>query len=143
LPKLQKKYGDKIAVAYRHLPLMSHPNSRLEAQVGECVATLAGNKTFWDFAHAVFAIPGFEKGLSLDALTSIAGRFDIQNTKLRSCVASGAVDARIDEDALEASVAGITETPSTVLKSATRALIVQGNYYSQLDIGIGYLLYGK
>jgi hypothetical protein len=53
---------------------------------------------------------------------------------------TGAGKARVEKDALEASVAGVSQDPSILLKSSTRALIVNGDYYSQLVTGIQYLL---
>jgi len=141
LPKLTSTYGDRIVVAYRHLPLASQPGSRLEARAAECVYTLGGNDSFWKFVRAVFVEPIYRKGLSLSSLESIADRIGISGEHMSSCMRSGESDARIDEDALEASVAGISQTPGIVLKSATRALIVQGDYYSQVDTGVRYLLH--
>lgn len=140
LPKLQEKYGNSIVVAFRHLPLPRHPKSRLEANAAECVNQLGGDDSFWSFVHAVYAHKGYEEGLNLSTLAYIADEMGVPGTKLSECVRSGTNDTRISADALEASIAGISQTPGIVLKSATRALIVKGNYYSQLDTGISYLL---
>lgn len=140
LPKLMSTYGDRIVVAYRHLPLVSQPSSRLEASAAECVYELGGNDSFWKFVHAVYAHKGYEEGLNLSTLAYIAAEMGVPGTKLSECVRSGTNDTRISADALEASIAGISQTPGIVLKSATRALIVKGNYYNQLDTGIKYLL---
>lgn len=140
LPKLKRTYGDGIVVAYRHLPLSIHPQSHAEAAAAECVGQLGGNDAFWRFVKAVYAEPAYEKGLKVPELASVADGIGVSGTKVSSCVRSGVRDARVNADALEASVAGISQTPSVVLKSATRALIVKGNFYSQLDTGIVYLL---
>ncbi|MHB1086764.1 MAG: DsbA family protein [Minisyncoccota bacterium] len=140
LPKLMSTYGDNIVVAYRHLPLVSQPSSHLEASAAECVYALGGNDSFWKFVRAVFGQPASHKGLSLSTLESIANGVGVSGAQMSLCVQSGESDARIRADALEASVAGISQTPGIVLKSAARALIVQGNYFGRLDSGIKYLL---
>ncbi len=138
--KLKTKYGDQIVVAYRHLPLASQPKSRVEAHAAECIYTLGGNDSFWKFVRAVFARSGFEKGLDLTELASIADEVGLTGAQMSACVQSGDSDERVHADTLEASIAGISQTPGIVLKSETRALIVRGNYYGQLDTGIEYLL---
>lgn len=140
LPKLQEKYGDSIVVAFRHLPPPAHPSSRLEAHAAECVGQFGGSDSFWLFLRAVYAHPGYEEGLNVPALALIVDEIGVSGTDVLACVRSGAHDTRINADALEASIAGISQTPSIVLKSATRALIVHGNHYGQLDSGIDYLL---
>lgn len=140
LPKLQAKYGDNIVVAFRHLPLHSHPSSRLEANAAECVNQIGDTGAFWRFVRAVYAHPEYEKGLTVSTLSDIADEIGVSRANVSKCAQSGANDTRINADALEASIGGMSLTPSIVLKSATRALIVQGNYFGQLDSGINYLL---
>lgn len=140
LPRLQATYGDSIVVAYRHRLFPSSHDGRVEASAAECVNQLGGNDAFWRFVYAVYSEPGYTEGISLLDLASVADRIGISRARMSACVGSGAHDSRIKADALEASIAGISQAPGIVLKSATRALIVKGNYYSQLDTGINYLL---
>lgn len=140
MPSLQAQFGGKIAIVYRHLPLPEHPNSTQEAYVAECVAQIAGNSDFWKFVHGVLTSPGYLNGLDLPALESIAAEYGVDKDRLSACVNSGASKQVVDQESLQASVAGITETPSVVFKSATRALIVQGDYPSQYVTAIQYLL---
>ncbi len=140
LPKLRAAYGDKIVVAYRHLPLAQHPASRLEANAAECVAQAAGNDAFWRFVQKVYEHPKFRDGLALSDLVSLAQGDGISRVRMSACIESEEYGDRVRTDALEASVAGISVTPGVVLKSSTRALIVQGDYHREIDAGIEYLL---
>jgi protein-disulfide isomerase len=140
LPRLQAVYGDTIVVAFRHLPLAQHKRSRLEANAAECIASLEGNDAFWRYVRKIYEQPDYEQGLAIPKLVSLADGDGESRAHMTTCIESGEHDARVRTDMLEAAVAGMSVTPSIVLKSATRALIVKGDYYSQLDTGIEYLL---
>jgi len=140
LPRLQAKYGNKLVIAYRHMPLPSRPQALPQAEASECAYQLGGNDAFWSFAHEMYAIPGFEDGIDMSILPSIATKVGVNEAAFNACVEGGRGEARVAEDKLEGSIAGLSLTPSMILKSKHRAVIVQGNYYSQLDAAIGYLL---
>ena len=55
-------------------------------------------------------------------------------------MAEGRGKERVERDSLQGSIAGLNLTPSIVLKSQYRALIVKGDYPAQLSAGISYLL---
>jgi protein-disulfide isomerase len=57
-----------------------------------------------------------------------------------SCVQNESTADLVEQNAREASIAGMTATPSFVLKTGSRAIVVSGNYYGQIANGIAYLL---
>lgn len=140
LPKLQARYGNKLVVAYRHMPLPSRPQALPIAEASECIYQLDGNDAFWRFTREMYAIPDFGKGIDLSILGSIAHKVGVDEAAFNACVSEGRGKERVAQDKLEGSIAGISITPSMILKSRHRAVIVQGNYYSQLDAAISYLL---
>ena len=140
IPKLQAVYGNKVVIAYRHMPLPIQPQAYIEAEASECVYQQGGNLAFWRFASIVYAIPSFEKGIDLSTLPDIAQKAGVDSDLFRICMQKGDGRPRVETDKIEGSVAGLQLTPSAVLKSAYRAVTVQGNYYSQLSTGINYLL---
>ena len=141
LPRLQEKYGAQIVVAYRHLPLEDiHPRAFRAAQASECAAQLGGEPAFWKFERGVYATPEYETGLSDAELGRIATAAGINHVQFSQCMESGEAGVRVRADMMEARVAGLNYTPSTVLKSKHRAIIVKGSYYPRFVGAIDYLL---
>lgn len=140
LSALQKRFGEDIVVAYRHMPLPSHPEAFLEAEASECISKIAGEEHFWEFVSAVYAEPGYEEGLKQPVLARIAKTTGVETEDFDSCIRSGTGAERVKEDSLEAAIAGLSITPSFVIKSSNRGVIVQGNYYSQIEAAISYAL---
>ncbi len=138
IPKLQAEYPDKIVVAFRHFPLKSQPGTKVEAEASECVYQLGGEGAFWKFANYMFERSGVEGDTA--ALTKAAVHSGVTADAYKECMIQGRGVARVEQDRIEASIAGVSMTPTEVLKSAHRALVVRGNYYSQLREGIRYLL---
>ncbi len=50
---LKKKYGSKIKIVFKHLPLPMHPNARPAAELYLCIADQSQDK-FWKFHDVVF-----------------------------------------------------------------------------------------
>jgi len=140
VPRLQAAFGGTIVFAFRHLPLPLQPQAEQEAQASECVYQLGGDAAFWRFAHIMYSIPDFYKGINLSELPDIARSAGVDTEKYNACVAAGGGKERVARDKLEGSIAGLDITPSTVLKSAHRAVIVKGDYYAQLSAAVSYLL---
>lgn len=141
LPRLQAQYGSQIVIVFRHLPLIAiHPRAFREAEASECAADIAGEDAFWEFEQQMYAHPDFENGLSDSQLTSLVSNIGIDATRFAACMASGAVGERIRKDMTEAAVAGLNYTPTTVLKSAHRALVVKGAYHPRYVTAIDYIM---
>lgn len=138
IPKLQKEYKGQFVVAFRHFPLPSKSWTTTEAAASECVYQLGGDSAFWKFADYMFernGVKGETEGLKKAAMYSGVGA-DAYGT----CMKEGKGVERVEQDRVEASIAGVTMTPTEVLKSEHRALMIKGDYYSQLRAGIQYLL---
>src|SRR3989344_4275920 len=138
--RLQAEYGKKIAFAFRHLPLPDQPQAEVEGEASECVYQLGGETAFWKFAHEIYSIPNFYQGIDLSTLPNIAQKVGVDRDAYNACMKTGSGKERVAKDKLEGSVAGLDITPSTVLKSEHRAVIVKGDYYAQLTAAIDYLL---
>jgi len=140
MQRLQAEYGNKIAFAFRHLPLPDQPQAEIEGEASECVYQVGGDTAFWKFAHEMYSIPNFYKGIDLLTLPNIAQKAGADGDAYNACMKAGKGKERVAKDKLEGSVAGLDITPSTVLKSEHRAVIVKGDYYAQLTAAIDYLL---
>lgn len=140
VPRLQKQFGDKIVFAFRHLPLSGQPQAEPEADASECVYQLGGNTAFWKFAYEMYDIPGFYEGIDLSRLPDLAEKAGVDRSQFIACEQAGGGKARVAQDKIEGSIAGLNITPSTILKSAHRALTVKDDYYAPLAAGVSYLL---
>ncbi len=140
IPRLQKDFGNSIVVAFRHLPLPIQPGSQVEAEASECIYQAGGDKAFWQFANYMFAQPPTVKRSSDQTLKAGAQIAGVTSTYYDQCMKEGRGVERVAKDKVEGSIAGMSMTPSLLLKSSNRALIVTGDYYSQIYVGIKYLL---
>jgi len=56
MQRIISEYPDDVRWVYKHFPLESiHPRARPAAEASECVADLAGNDAFWQYADKLFA----------------------------------------------------------------------------------------
>ena len=106
LAALQKQYGERIALVYRHLPLDMHPYAQAAAEAAEAAASQG---KFWQMHDALFEhqaqmapaqLPLLAQGLGLDR-----ARFDEE-------VATRRHRERIRAQAQEAKALGASGTPS-------------------------------
>jgi protein-disulfide isomerase len=106
LAALQKQYGERITLVYRHLPLGMHPDSVTAAVAAEAAASQG---KFWEMHDSLFEhqaqmapaqLPLLAQGLGLDA-----SRFDAD-------LASRAHRERVRAQAEEGQALGASGTPS-------------------------------
>ena len=110
-----KEYPDKVRWVYRQFPLDSlHANARAEAEASECVAKIAGNDKFWEFADKIFertTSNGY--GFALDKLVPLAKEIGVAEQKMKTCVDKKET-ASIVEDQYQGGVAaGVRGTPGS------------------------------
>lgn len=114
------RYGGRVNWVFRNFPLPMHdPAAHSEASAAECVATVRGNDAYWRFSDALFAATrsngnGLPAGQSIDAL---AGAVGVGATDLAKCMRSDAVAKRIERDVADGSAAGVSGTPTTVVRN--------------------------
>ena len=139
LPRLLLKYGESVATVYRHIPLARYPRSVPEAMAAECVGRVKGEAAFRSYVGSIYSDPSYVQGFSTSTLQSMANKLGVTDAEFVSCMADPAILRRVTDDAKEAAIAGLTIAPSFVVKSAGRAITVQGDSYSQLDTAIEYV----
>lgn len=115
------KYGTtgQIAWVYRHFPLDNiHPKARQEAAAAECAGKLGGNDAFWQYIDKVFAITPANNGLDLAELPKIAQEIGLDVTKFNTCLNSGEMDKKVDNDYQNGIAAGAQGTPFPIVINA-------------------------
>jgi protein-disulfide isomerase len=110
LSEVQKKYGDKIEVSYRHFPLTGmHQNAQRAAEVAQC----AGEQgKFWAMHDALYASQEGLAEMIGAGLDGQADKLQLDKQRLNECLASGRATAQVEADLALGNEAGVQGTPS-------------------------------
>lgn len=115
LKRITEDLDGDVAWVYRHFPLSSiHRNATPAAIASECVAEVAGNDSFWQFADTVFENQG---DLSAAVLERYAVQAGADANVYRSCITRDDVRKEVLVDGSEAQGAGGRGTPFAVVVS--------------------------
>ena len=104
------KYGDEVAVVYRHFPLERiHPVARAAAVASECAA----KQGMFEAVHdALFA----EDSLTDRSLIAVALRAGVSDTAaFKSCLEDPSAAAIVDRDVLDAKKLRVSGTPTVLV----------------------------
>jgi protein-disulfide isomerase len=103
---LLAKYGDKVSLAYRDLPLKQiHPQAEIAAEASRC----AGEQgKYWDYHDQLFNASKLDR----DALLEYARNLKLDDKRFDSCLTTGKYRADVEKDSREGMQAGITGTPA-------------------------------
>lgn len=115
-PTLQetiKKYPKDVRIVFRNFPLNSiHPYAQKAAEAAECVAKFGGNNAFWKMHDKIFDAAG--KGdLTIEVLLAAAKESGVDQNRVKACIDSNEMKARVDADLASGSDAGVEGTPAT------------------------------
>lgn len=102
---LLAKYGDKVSLSYRDLPLRQiHPQAQMAAEASRCAEEQG---KFWEYHDTLFTA----SKLDHDALLDYARTLKLDDKQFDSCLTSEKYKAEIDQDLREGMQAGINGTP--------------------------------
>ena len=106
LHQIEKQYGNKVKVAFKHQPLPFHNNARLAA-----VASVAAQEQgkFWEYHDKLF---DNQQALDRASLERYASELGLNLSKFKSALDSKNVEARVDADVAEAARSGVQGTPT-------------------------------
>lgn len=108
--------GDEVAWVYRHFPLIHiHENSGTHAHAAECVASIAGERSFWSFIRALHSEAPGSMEFRPSEYATVLPRFDVSQDAFEACMDGNGFDARIAADAGNALEMGATGTPFIVI----------------------------
>lgn len=112
------KSSGKVAWVYRHsFSDGLHSKTRKEAEASECVASLGGNKAFWDFLDILYKETPSNDGLNLSKLPEYASQVGVDRTKFDACVKAETFKDKVNGDVVQAVAAGGGGTPWTIVVS--------------------------
>ena len=104
------KYGDKVRVVYKHLPVLG-PQSETTARYYEAIA-LQDHKKAQDFHHKIFDGQGNLRSGGEEFLQQTAKEVGANLTRLKKDVDSDEVRKRVQDDRAEGESFGFSGTPA-------------------------------
>jgi predicted DsbA family dithiol-disulfide isomerase len=114
LQKLEKEYGDRLAVAYKDFPLPMHRGAQKAAEAARC----AGEQgKFWEYHDVLF----YSKQFQVDDLKAHARVLKLDGDRFDKCLDEGTEAEVVKKSLGEAQKLGLTGTPS---------FFVNGHFYS-------------
>jgi protein-disulfide isomerase len=114
---IEKEYGNKIKIVWRHMPLPFHKNAPLAAEAAQEVFAQKGAAAFWTFHDQLFAGEGTDDAARTDRpqLEKIAQGLGVDMDKFKAALDGSTHKAKIDADAELGNKAGINGTPAFVI----------------------------
>lgn len=106
--QIEKAYGNKVKIAFKHYPLPFHAQARVAAEASMC-ANEQSVKLFWKMHDAMFAD---QTKLDKDSLIAKAKAIGAKEADFKACLEGGKYKAAIDADVAEGSAIGIKSTPT-------------------------------
>ncbi len=105
LKQLLQKYGDRVNLSFRDMPLdQIHPDARRAAEAGRCAAEQG---KFWEYQDALFTSGNLsEKGLAEQARS-----LGLDIPAFDTCVASRKFKNQVEDDVQMGLKAGVSGTP--------------------------------
>ena len=100
------KYGERVRVVFKQLPLDIHPQARLAAEASLCARDQGKFEELhdWLFANS--------KGISVEAMKAAAPELGIDAANLDSCLAAKTHSSSVEEQLAQATALGVSSTPS-------------------------------
>jgi protein-disulfide isomerase len=106
LDEVQRAYGDKVRIVWKHQPLAFHPNALPAAEAAEAAREQG---KFWQMHDRIFAS---QRELSAAAYERFAKEIGLDLRRFQESVRSGKARARIQEDQRLAARIGAEATPT-------------------------------
>jgi len=106
LDQIEKTYGERVQVVFKHLPLRIHP----KAPAAHAAAEAAHRQgKFWEMHDLIFAN---QREMSPESYEKYAQQLGLDVERFRKDVASTEVRARVQRDSDAAAGLGVTGTPA-------------------------------
>lgn len=115
LQQVEKAYGDKIRIVWRHKPLPMHQDAPLASEAAQEAFKQKGREGFWKFHDLLFEKQGTPDGLKRPALESYAEQQGLDMAKFKQALDSNAHKAFVSSESAVADKAQISGTPAFVV----------------------------
>ena len=115
IKEIEKEYGNRIKIVWRHLPLPFHKEAPLAAEAAQEMFAQKGNAAFWQFHDKLFESQAAPGGLERANLEKIAQELGADMTKFKAALDTNKHKAKVNADAKAGNDAGINGTPAFVI----------------------------
>jgi protein-disulfide isomerase len=106
MTQIEKEYGDRVRIVFKHLPLRTH--SKAPAAHAASEAAHRQGK-FWEMHDAIFAN---QREMSPEKYVEYAAEIGLDVEQFKRDVVDADVKRKVDADAKEAAALGVTGTPA-------------------------------
>lgn len=106
LAKIEEEYGDRVKLAFKHMPLSIHPQAGAAHAASEA-AHRQGK--FWEMHDRIFAN---QRDLAVETLEGYAEAIGLDMDQFRNDMKAKETAQRINDDLQQAATLGVTGTPS-------------------------------
>ncbi len=113
--QVEKNYGDKIKIVWRHRPLPMHKDAPLASEASQEVFKQKGREAFWKYHNTLFEKQGSPDFLSRANLENYAEPLGVDMAKFKKALDTNANKAFVDAENQTAEKAGISGTPAFVV----------------------------
>ena len=141
VPRLQKKFGDDLAIIYRHYPLTHiHRTAQKAAEAAECTALVRGEEAFWRFVEVFFSATDEHRVPSTVEYPSLVRLSGVDPTAFNRCITDERSLHLVQEDMFDGGLAGITVTPSEIVEGGNQRILMTGVRRPEIEAAVQLLL---
>jgi protein-disulfide isomerase len=115
IQEIEKQYGDKIKIVWRHMPLPFHKDAPLASEAAQEAFAQKGHAGFWAMHDKLFEQQGGTPGIERDGLEKAAQAIGLDMDKFKAALDSHKHKAKIDADNDVGQKAGVNGTPAFVI----------------------------
>lgn len=107
--EVEKKYGNKVSIVFKHYPLPFHQQAVPAAEMSMCVRKLGGDSKFWKFHDVAFKT---QDKLDPDSLKKYAESAGVDGAKAKECFDKGEFKDYVAKDMEYGNKVGVRSTPT-------------------------------
>ncbi len=116
--QVEKAYGDKLKIVWRHKPLPFHKSAMPAALATEEAKKQKGNEGFWKMHDGLFKVAGTPDAFSRPNMEKIAEELGLNVDKFKKALDAEEHKKFIESESAIAEKAGITGTPAFLIAAA-------------------------
>lgn len=118
IKQIEKEYGDKVRIVFKHLPLDFHPLAMPAAKYFEAIAKQSHEKAA-KFHDAIFENQGAMKDKGEKLFSETAKKLDVDMKKLTTDLNDESIMKRIADDMAEAKKFNMSGTPGFIINGVS------------------------